>query len=177
MNNNDDEIPSIQAPISGNLKDLQKVSHNTTNTNESPVALLSTPSQNNNNYNNINNKLSSLSTSFVSYSSVASSQLSPNATPFEYHPKVVLEDSSRTQFVAPLRILNRPNARQDQSKDLRPNVDVKRQLQKSFEEKQAEYAKARLRILGEEMPVENLNLDVSQYNNNDNNNNKETETL
>lgn len=59
--------------------------------------------------------------------------------------------------MAPLRILNRPN-RNDQSKDSRSNVDVNKQLQKSFEEKQAEYAKARLRILGEEMQVENLNL-------------------
>lgn len=88
-----------------------------------------------------------------SYSAVAAS-----ASPFETQPKVVLEDSTRTQFVAKLRILNRPNSKQDQAKDTRSNVDVNKQLMKSFEEKQAEYAKARLRILGEEMPAEELNL-------------------
>lgn len=76
-------------------------------------------------------------------------------------PKVVLEDSSRTQFVSKLRILNRPNKSTDQSKDSSSSDDVQRKLQKSFEEKQAEYAKARLRILGEQMPNEQLVLSES----------------
>ena len=89
----------------------------------------------------------------VSYSSVAAAA----ASPFESQPKVILEDNNRTQFVAPLRILNRPVSKQE-VKDARTSEEINKQLMKSFEEKQAEYAKARRRILGEEMPAENLNL-------------------
>ncbi|KAH9407189.1 SUZ domain-containing protein 1 [Tyrophagus putrescentiae] len=84
-------------------------------------------------------------------------------SPFEdqHRPRVTLEDDTRTQFVPRLRILNRPNAsdRSDQDgKDalLRTAEERNRALLKSFEEKRAEYAKARLRILGEEMPQEEV---------------------
>lgn len=77
-------------------------------------------------------------------------------------PNVVFEDNNRTQFVNKLRILNRPNKSSEQNKyGLNNSANVQEMLQKSFEEKQAEYAKARLRILGEEMPTENLILDVN----------------
>ena len=72
----------------------------------------------------------------------------------------MLEDDTRTQFVPRLRILNRPNASdrsdQDGKEALRTAEERNRALLKSFEEKRAEYAKARLRILGEEMPQEEV---------------------
>lgn len=89
----------------------------------------------------------------TSYSSVATNSATSNfdSSPFEdlQQPKVVLEDDTRTQFVPKLRILNRPNARSGAgAKDVRTNEEIQRALMKSLEEKQAEYAKARLRILG-----------------------------
>lgn len=87
-----------------------------------------------------------------SYSSVATNSGTSNfdSSPFEdlHQPKVILEDDTRTQFVPKLRILNRPNARSEATKDVRTSEEIQRALKKSFEEKQAEYAKARLRILG-----------------------------
>ncbi|KAJ6219129.1 hypothetical protein RDWZM_004941 [Blomia tropicalis] len=124
---------TTSAPNANPFKVLQRAPANNLETNEQGKSVSST----------------------ISYSSIAAT----GTMPFESQPKVILEDNSRTQFVAKLRILNRPNSNRDQVKDTRSNIDVNKQLQKSFEEKQAEYAKARLRILGEEMPVENLNLD------------------
>lgn len=78
-------------------------------------------------------------------------------------PTVKLDnDSNRSQFGTQLRILNRPNVSTKDSGIKLDQMSIQQKLQKSFEEKKAEYAKARLRILGEEMPEEDKNSDVLQ---------------
>ncbi|XP_046910136.2 uncharacterized protein LOC124491522 [Dermatophagoides farinae] len=81
-------------------------------------------------------------------------------SPFTNQPKIILEDdNTRTKFVKGLRILNRPNKNSDSGKNETKSNEaenIHEKLKKSFKEKQAEYAKARLRILGEVMPDEDL---------------------
>mgnify|MGYP000675114834 CR=1 FL=1 len=83
-----------------------------------------------------------------------------NNSPFTNQPKIILEDdNTRTKFVKGLRILNRPNKNAEMGKnETKANEaeNIHEKLKKSFKEKQAEYAKARLRILGEVMPDEDL---------------------
>lgn len=89
-----------------------------------------------------------------------SNNIDDNESPFTNQPKIILEDdNTRTKFVKGLRILNRPNKNADLGKnDTKANEaeNIHEKLKKSFKEKQAEYAKARLRILGEVMPDEDL---------------------
>ncbi|KPM05648.1 hypothetical protein QR98_0041140 [Sarcoptes scabiei] len=85
-------------------------------------------------------------------------------SPFINQPKIVLEDNNSTQLVKSLRILNRPTNKNAETKtvDTVKNSEIiEEKLKKSFEEKQAEYAKARLRILGEVMPAEDLVLNMN----------------
>lgn len=76
-------------------------------------------------------------------------------------PRMIL-DNNRENIAKGLRILNRPNknnALKNETK-LKEN-EIQMQLKKSFEEKKAEYDKARLRIFGENMPNEDLMLNVT----------------
>ncbi|CAG2181378.1 unnamed protein product [Oppiella nova] len=68
---------------------------------------------------------------------------------------ITLEDNTRTQYVPQVRILKRPNANSKDTSDQTltsnrksTNGNKSQTNNKTYEEREAEYAKARLRILG-----------------------------
>lgn len=132
---------------------------------------------------NINNESSPKSSSSTSTFKVLQ-RITPNSCndsnfdnqddfPFINQPKITLEENSSTRIplVKTMKILNRPN--QKNSSSTKDNLDdedeIQRRLKKSFEEKQAEYAKARLRIFGEEstnddIVLNNLTNSIDSFN-------------
>lgn len=93
----------------------------------------------------------------------------PAALPSFYtnQPQIELEENARSssQMVTKLRIMTRPinpsndNDSTNTNGNANNQMTIQEKLKKRHEEKQAEYLKARLRILGEEMPKEELVLD------------------
>lgn len=70
-------------------------------------------------------------------------------------PQILLEDNTRTQYVPQVRILKRPNGpngKGGSSADSRGGNSRGQASTKTLEEREAEYAKARLRILGSSTP-------------------------
>ena len=71
-------------------------------------------------------------------------------------PQITLEDNTRTQYVPQVRILKRPNAKQNKDSNDKSvsndrkitNANRSQSNNKTYEEREAEYARARLRILG-----------------------------
>ncbi|XP_054159337.1 SUZ domain-containing protein 1-like [Oppia nitens] len=75
---------------------------------------------------------------------------------------ITLEDNTRTQYVPPVRILKRPDTRfcDPNNKSLNKLTNGNKSTNsKTYEEREADYAKARLRILGSaSAPEEDTNL-------------------
>lgn len=77
-------------------------------------------------------------------------------------PQIQLEDNTRTQYVAPVRILKRPTTNRNgpntslakSNNSSAESIARSQASTKSYEEREAEYAKARLRILGSASPQE-----------------------
>jgi hypothetical protein len=104
-------------------------------------------------------------------SKLNSSAIQTNQTPNETQnnssgPQITLEDNTRTQYVPQVRILKRPNAKTiNESSDKsmsaldRKSMTANRSQtnNKTYEEREAEYAKARLRILGSASAQEETN--------------------
>ncbi len=81
-------------------------------------------------------------------------------------PQITLEDNTRTQYVPQVRILKRPNAKTiNESSDKSMSALDRKSMtsnrsqtnNKTYEEREAEYAKARLRILGSASAQEETN--------------------
>lgn len=70
--------------------------------------------------------------------------------------QITFEDNTRTQYVPKVKILKRPISGQNGS-DLSPNKSqpVQPPMNKSLQEREAEYARVRLRILGSAEPENN----------------------
>ncbi|RWS04628.1 hypothetical protein B4U79_13845 [Dinothrombium tinctorium] len=78
------------------------------------------------------------------------------------YPQITLEDTTRTQYVPQVKILKRPKERvSGDGNKVSPvknhNNQGKNTSVKSYEEREAEYAKARLRILGSAVPTYDAN--------------------
>lgn len=84
-------------------------------------------------------------------------------------PQITLENNTRSQYVPQVRILKRPNAKHNSSHD-NSLIDSKSSAVKSqtnnktYEEREAEYAKARLRILGSASATEECNNEKTDNN-------------
>ena len=96
--------------------------------------------------------------------SVAQNDLSPlSSNDSSVCPQIILEDNTRTQYVPQVRILKRPNVNPNKhfnslSNDPKIAVSTKSQTNnKTYEEREADYAKARLRILGSASAPEESN--------------------
>lgn len=76
--------------------------------------------------------------------------MNANSEPFVPKTTVELEDSTRTQFKAPLKILKREKPGKNSSNS--SNESGGSRVTKTYEEREAEYKKARERILGSALP-------------------------
>ena len=77
-------------------------------------------------------------------------------------PQITLEDNTRTQYVPQVRILKRPNANKDSATNDRSLSGNRSQTNnKTLEEREAEYARARLRIMGSASAPEESNQNSS----------------
>jgi hypothetical protein len=103
-------------------------------------------------------------------------------------PQITLEDNTRTQYVPQVRILKRPNAKtNNESSDKsmsaldRKSMTANRSQtnNKTYEEREAEYAKARLRILGSASAQEetNCSTELCQLSSSSSNSNSSSGTL
>lgn len=87
----------------------------------------------------------------------------PDANQSNLCPQITLEDNTRTQYVPQVRILKRPNADKDKSgaNDKSLNPSRSQMNSKTYQEREAEYAKARLRIMGSASAPEESNQNSS----------------